>query len=151
MAQLHLAFRSPVAAVESQDKRKLAHQLRELSRLTILIRQLEVRKLLADSLVHRLVSPLLFASLILRTLLQGGDPIPQSHYEATVNLINQETVVLVVRDTTSLAGFLGRKSNGEPGIKCLWLGIQRLDDIAVTWKFMLLSPRLVRSFRVAVL
>jgi hypothetical protein len=61
MAQLHLAFRSPVAAVESQDKRKLTHQLRELSRLTVLIRQLEVGKLLANSLVHREVSPLIFA------------------------------------------------------------------------------------------
>jgi len=66
--------------------------------------------------------------------------IPLSHYEATVNRINQETVVLVVQDTTSLGGFLGRKSDGEPCIKCLWLGIQRLDDIAVTWKFMLPSP-----------
>jgi hypothetical protein len=39
----------------------------------------------------------------------------------------------------SLGGFLGRKSDGEPGTKSLWLGIQRLDDIAATWKFMALN------------
>ena len=52
-----------------------------------------------------------------------------------------------MRMVASLGGFLGRKSDGEPGTKSLWLGIQRLDDIAATWKFMaqnfaphLLSP-----------
>ena len=29
-----------------------------------------------------------------------------------------------------LGGFLGRKNDGEPGIKCLWKGIRRLFDIA---------------------
>ena len=37
---------------------------------------------------------------------------------------------------SSLGGFLGRKSDGEPGTKSLWLGLQRLDDIAATWKYM---------------
>jgi hypothetical protein len=44
-----------------------------------------------------------------------------------------------IRMVASLGGFLGRKSDGEPGTKSLWLGIQRLDDIAVTWKFMALN------------
>jgi hypothetical protein len=44
-----------------------------------------------------------------------------------------------VRMVASLGGFLGRRSDGEPGTKSLWLGIQRLDDIAATWKFMALS------------
>ncbi len=39
----------------------------------------------------------------------------------------------VIRDVAKLGGFLGRKSDGEPGIKCLWLGLQRLDDIARAW------------------
>src|SRR5207245_3550102 len=43
------------------------------------------------------------------------------------------------RMVASLGGFLGRKSDGEPGTKSLWLGIQRLDDIAATWKFMALN------------
>ncbi len=44
-----------------------------------------------------------------------------------------------LRMVASLGGFLGRKSDGEPGTKSLWLGLQRLDDIATTWKFMALN------------
>ena len=33
-----------------------------------------------------------------------------------------------------LGGFLGRKSDGEPGVKVLWRGLQRLHDISTTWK-----------------
>jgi len=36
----------------------------------------------------------------------------------------------------SLGGFLGRKSDGEPGTKSLWIGLQRLDDITAMWKIM---------------
>jgi hypothetical protein len=52
-----------------------------------------------------------------------------------------------VRMVASLGGFLGRRSDGEPGTKSLWLGIQRLDDIAATWKFMALNfaPHLLSS------
>lgn len=34
----------------------------------------------------------------------------------------------VVRRIAMLGGFLGRKCDGEPGVKTLWLGIQRLRD-----------------------
>lgn len=56
-----------------------------------------------------------------------------------------------VRMIASLGGFLGRKGDGEPGTKTLWLGLQRLDDIADTWKIMvtaipqLLIPAVSRS------
>ena len=33
-----------------------------------------------------------------------------------------------------LGGFLGRKNDGEPGVKSLWRGLKRLHDIASTWK-----------------
>ncbi|MGO9116640.1 MAG: IS4 family transposase, partial [Desulfomonilaceae bacterium] len=33
-------------------------------------------------------------------------------------------------------GFLGRKCDGEPGTKTLWLGLQRLDDTAGVYQFM---------------
>jgi hypothetical protein len=36
----------------------------------------------------------------------------------------------------TLGGFLGRKSDGEPGAETLWRGLQRLDDITVMWSFM---------------
>lgn len=39
-----------------------------------------------------------------------------------------------MRMVASLGGFLGRKGDGEPGTKSLWLGLQRLDDITVAWK-----------------
>jgi len=42
-----------------------------------------------------------------------------------------------VRLVASLGGFLGRKGDGEPGTKSLWLGLQRLDDITTTWKVMM--------------
>ena len=43
-----------------------------------------------------------------------------------------------IRMVASLGGFLGRNSDGEPGTKSLWLGLQRLDDIAATWKILTL-------------
>lgn len=33
-------------------------------------------------------------------------------------------------------GFLARKGDGEPGVKTLWLGIQRVMDFAAGVKFM---------------
>ncbi len=61
-------------------------------------------------------------------------PVPPTLREAT-------------RMVASLGGFLGRKSDGEPGTKSLWLGLQRLDDITATWKFMAeqFAPHLLRS------
>lgn len=57
-----------------------------------------------------------------------------------------------MRMVASLGGFLGRKGDGEPGTKSLWLGLQHLDDLAAMWKFMainyaphLLSPPVSRA------
>jgi Domain of unknown function (DUF4338)/Transposase DNA-binding/Transposase Tn5 dimerisation domain len=44
------------------------------------------------------------------------------------------------RMVASLGGFLGRTGDGEPGTKSIWLGLQRLDDIA--WTYKLLVPYL---------
>jgi hypothetical protein len=52
MAQLHLAFASPIAAIKRQDERKFSDGLRKFDDLTVLIRQLEVGKALADLQVH---------------------------------------------------------------------------------------------------
>lgn len=38
-----------------------------------------------------------------------------------------------VRMVAQLGGFLGRKGDGEPGVKTLWRGLMRLNDIAATW------------------
>jgi hypothetical protein len=39
-----------------------------------------------------------------------------------------------LRSVASLGGFLGRKSDGNPGTQTLWRGLQRLDDITETYK-----------------
>ena len=41
-----------------------------------------------------------------------------------------------IRSVATLGGFLGRKGDGEPGTKPIWLGLQHLDDLAAMWKFM---------------
>jgi hypothetical protein len=38
-----------------------------------------------------------------------------------------------VRAIAKLGGFIGRKSDGNPGVKTLWRGWQRLQDIVATW------------------
>jgi hypothetical protein len=38
-----------------------------------------------------------------------------------------------VRWIAKLGGFLGRKSDGEPGVKVIWRGFRRLMDIADAW------------------
>jgi hypothetical protein len=43
------------------------------------------------------------------------------------------TLRQAVRAIAQLGGFIGRKSDGEPGVKTLWRGWQRFQDIAATW------------------
>lgn len=46
------------------------------------------------------------------------------------------------RMVASLGGFLGRKSDGEPGTQTIWLGLQRLDDMTAMYRvFRSKSPR----------
>ena len=39
-----------------------------------------------------------------------------------------------IRLIASLGGFLGRKGDGEPGVKTLWRGWQRLKDMSIGWQ-----------------
>jgi len=41
-----------------------------------------------------------------------------------------------IHRVAGLGGFLGRKSDNEPGTQSLWIGLQRLDDIASMWRVM---------------
>ncbi|MBC8481917.1 MAG: IS4 family transposase [Planctomycetes bacterium] len=52
----------------------------------------------------------------------------------------------VIHMVASLGGFLGRKGDGEPGTKSLWLGLQRLDDITEMWKTCIsfFAPEIIR-------
>lgn len=63
-------------------------------------------------------------------------------WEALVGFINKDPIPPAkppslreaLRMVASLGGFLGRKGDGEPGTQTLWLGLQRLDDIAEAWR-----------------
>jgi hypothetical protein len=39
-----------------------------------------------------------------------------------------------VRQIARLGGFLARKGDGEPGVKTIWRGLRRLDDLVTGWK-----------------
>jgi len=41
----------------------------------------------------------------------------------------------VIRLIATLGGFLGRKSDGEPGVKTLWLGLQRVADFGIGLRY----------------
>lgn len=56
VAQLHLAFTSPVAAVKGNDQRKFAGELRNLGKLTVMIGEIKVGKPLSDGLIHVLLT-----------------------------------------------------------------------------------------------
>ncbi|MGL4880931.1 MAG: IS4 family transposase, partial [Waterburya sp.] len=53
--------------------------------------------------------------------------------------IKSPTLREVVRQIASLGGFLGRVGDGEPGVKTLWRGWQRLKDMMIGWQLMLNS------------
>jgi hypothetical protein len=46
-----------------------------------------------------------------------------------------------VRWIGQLGGFLGRKGDGEPGVKVLWRGWTRLQDITQTWSILHPPPK----------
>lgn len=52
VAQLHLAFGSPVATVEGNDQREFPRNLRKFHPLPVLVLQFDIGKPLADCLIH---------------------------------------------------------------------------------------------------
>lgn len=49
----------------------------------------------------------------------------------------------VVRMIARLGGFLGRKGDGEPGVKTLWRGLRRLDDLVAGYRLFSKHPDLL--------
>lgn len=43
------------------------------------------------------------------------------------------TVPQAVRWIAQMGGFLARKGDGEPGVKTIWRGLRRPEDVAATW------------------
>jgi hypothetical protein len=72
----------------------------------------------------------------------------QAEWQALTAFTNQSntpadsppTLQQAVRAIAQLGGFIGRKSDGEPGVKTLWRGWQRFQDIAATWSLFYPSP-----------
>jgi hypothetical protein len=66
---------------------------------------------------------------------------PEAEWKALTSFVTNSyappaeppTIRQAVRMVAQLGGFLGRKGDGEPGTKTLWLGLQRLDDITCAW------------------
>ena len=50
------------------------------------------------------------------------------------------TVHQVIRWMAQLGGFLGRTSDGEPGITVIWRGWQRLQDMTAIWHLIVNKP-----------
>jgi hypothetical protein len=44
------------------------------------------------------------------------------------------TMGQMVKLIASLGGYQGRKSDGEPGPKTMWIGLQRMTDLAAAWR-----------------
>jgi len=57
------------------------------------------------------------------------------------------TLRKAIHMVAGLGGFLGRKSDGDPGTQTLWLGLQRLDDLAEMYR--VLSANLPRHIAVS--
>lgn len=68
----------------------------------------------------------------------------EAEWKALVAYVTQDprppaespTLREATRMVAGLGGFLGRKCDGEPGTKSLWLGLQRLDDLTAMWKVL---------------
>lgn len=57
-------------------------------------------------------------------------------HQTTVLPSKPPTLADCVRWIARLGGFLGRKHDGKPGVKTLWLGLQRVHDMASIWQLL---------------
>lgn len=56
------------------------------------------------------------------------------HHGTTTLPSAPPTLQQAVRWIAQLGGFLGRRSDGEPGVKTVWLGLRRLSDLTEMWQ-----------------
>ena len=63
----------------------------------------------------------------------GYGDIIEGHRQKTLERAKEEEKTVIIW-IAKLGGFLGRKKDGEPRVKCLWRGLRSLFDIAQTWK-----------------
>jgi IS4 transposase len=46
------------------------------------------------------------------------------------------SIYQMIRMIAQLGGFLGRKNDGEPGLKTIWLGMQKMEDYSLAWELL---------------
>lgn len=56
-----------------------------------------------------------------------------THHRTTSPPRDPPSVRDALRWIAQLGGFLARRGDGEPGVKVIWRGLRRLDDIVATW------------------
>lgn len=57
--------------------------------------------------------------------------------------VTPPTLHMAVRKIALLGGFLGRKGDGEPGVKTLWRGLRRLNDMVAAYDLLQEHPDLL--------
>ena len=60
----------------------------------------------------------------LHTVRHPGKPLPDQ----------PPSLAEIIGMLAKLGGHIGRKSDGPPGVKCLWIGLTRLYDISMCWR-----------------
>ncbi len=63
-----------------------------------------------------------------------------THHQQAIVMQQPPSLRTAVRWLAQLGGFLARKGDGEPGVKTLWQGLQRLHDITATWRLARTLP-----------
>jgi hypothetical protein len=61
---------------------------------------------------------------VLHCAIEKTDTIPES----------APSLRVAVRQIARLGGFLARKHDGEPGVKTIWRGLRRLEDLVIGWR-----------------
>jgi len=61
-------------------------------------------------------------------------------FKTTILPITSPSLKDAVLWIAKLGGFLGRKGDGEPGVKTIWRGLRKLGNIWETWEFLSDNP-----------
>ena len=54
--------------------------------------------------------------------------------QKNLHLMNPPKLKEIVVWIAQLGGFLNRKSDNNPGVKTIWIGVQRMRDFALLWE-----------------
>ena len=66
-------------------------------------------------------------------------------YPKAVLPANPPDLHSALREIAKLGGFLGRKHDGEPGVKTLWRGLRRLTDLLAAYRALREHPELLAA------